>query len=99
PEYSSIKKPWQWQPDDYLLYNAALKAIQNAGNKDIFVHLITMSTHGPYQHINDYGEGVYTYEINEAVKRFVQFSQQVEKIDPNAVIVFYGDHKPPLNKY
>lgn len=47
-----------------------------------------MSTHGPYQHINDYGEGVYTYEINEAVKRFVQFSQQVEKIDPNAVIVF-----------
>ncbi len=99
PEYASTKKAWQWQPDDYLLYSAALKAIKNSDSEKNFLSLITMSTHGPYQHINDYGEGVYTYQINEAIERLSQFSMQVEKIDPDAVIVVYADHKPALNKY
>jgi len=98
-EFVSIKKSWQWQPDDYLLYNSALKYIQNAEGGNKFLHLISMSTHGPFKHINDYGEGVYNYETHEAVERLVKFSEQVEKIEPDAVIVIYGDHKPALNKY
>ncbi|SUB82050.1 Phosphoglycerol transferase and related proteins, alkaline phosphatase superfamily [Pragia fontium] len=99
PEYASKKKSWQWQPDDYLLYRAALSTIKQANGKKIFLNLITMSTHGPFQHINDYGEGVYNYQINESIERITEFSKELEKIDPDAVIVIYGDHKPSLNKF
>ncbi|WP_353614651.1 LTA synthase family protein [Mangrovibacter phragmitis] len=99
--YARNKKPWQWQADDYLLYNSALQKIKesHADGKNIFLNLITMSTHGPYMHINDSGEGVYSYELNEAIERLTQFTKELEKIDPDAVIVIYGDHKPALNKY
>ncbi|WP_225760698.1 LTA synthase family protein [Citrobacter sp. Marseille-Q3906] len=100
-KYASTKQPWQWQADDYLLYNAALQAIKksNANGNNIFLNLITMSTHGPFQHNNDSGEGVYTYEVHEAIERLAQFSANVEEIDPDAIIVVYGDHKPALNKF
>ena len=99
PEYASRKQPWQWQPDDYLLYRNAINAIKLADGKKIFLNLITMSTHGPFPHMNDYGEGVYGHELNESIERITEFSKEVEKIDPDAVIVIYGDHKPSLNTY
>lgn len=99
PELASTKKSFQWQPDDYLLYRSALNAIRNAKGEKIFLNLITMSTHGPFQHINDSGEGVYSYELNESIQRIKVFTEEVEKIDPDAVILIYGDHKPALNKY
>ena len=100
-KYADNKKPWQWHPDDYLLYNAALKAIRHSSDNgnSIFLNLITMSTHGPYQNNNDYGEGVYDFILRESAERLAQFTTEVVKIDPNAIIVVYGDHKPALNKF
>lgn len=95
----ATKKKWQWQPDDYLLYKSAIDQLKKADRKDIFMNLITMSTHGPYPHENDSGEYVYTYELKQAINRFVDFYKQVREIDPNAVVVIYGDHKPALNKF
>ncbi len=63
------------------------------------MNLITMSTHGPYPRENDSGEYVYAYELKQAIERFIDFSKEVREIDPNAVIVIYGDHKPALNKF
>jgi phosphoglycerol transferase MdoB-like AlkP superfamily enzyme len=100
-KYADNKQPWQWHPDDYLLYNAALKAIKHSSDNgnSIFLNLITMSTHGPYYNNNDSGEGVYDYILREAAERLAQFTTEVMKIDPNAIIVVYGDHKPALNKF
>ncbi|EKY3998891.1 sulfatase-like hydrolase/transferase, partial [Enterobacter roggenkampii] len=98
-EIRKTRKEWQWQPDDYLLYKSAIEQLKNAGGKSIFMNLITMSTHGPYPHINDSGDHVYTYELKQAIDRFIDFYKEVRKIDPNAVVVLYGDHKPSLNKF
>ncbi len=98
-EIRNTRKEWQWQPDDYLLYKSAIEQLKNAGGKSIFMNLITMSTHGPYPHINDSGEYVYTYELKQAIDRFIDFYKEVREIDPNAVVVVYGDHKPSLNKF
>lgn len=95
----ATKKKWQWQPDDYLLYKSAIDQLKKADRKNIFMNLITMSTHGPYPHENDSGEYVYTYELKQAIDRFVDFYKEVREIDPNAVVVIYGDHKPALNKF
>lgn len=95
----ATRKKWQWQPDDYLLYKSAIEHLKKAGGKNIFMNLITMSTHGPYPHENDSGEKIYTFELKQAVDRFVNFYKEVRKIDPNAVVVLYGDHKPALNKF
>lgn len=96
---AATKKKWQWQPDDYLLYKSAIDQLKKADRKNIFMNLITMSTHGPYPHENDSGEYVYTYELKQAIDRFVDFYKEVREIDPNAVVVIYGDHKPALNKF
>ncbi|AVH15923.1 alkaline phosphatase family protein [Enterobacter sp. SGAir0187] len=95
----AARKKWQWQPDDYLLYKSAIEHLKQADGKNIFMNLITMSTHGPYPHENDSGEYIYTFELKQAVDRFVDFYKEVKKIDPNAVVVVYGDHKPALNKF
>jgi phosphoglycerol transferase MdoB-like AlkP superfamily enzyme len=95
----ATRKKWQWQPDDYILYKSAIEHLKKADGKNIFMNLITMSTHGPYPHENDSGEYIYTYELKQAVDRFVDFYKEVREIDPNAVVVIYGDHKPALNKF
>ncbi len=98
-EYARNKKPWQWQPDDFLLYRAALKELREKKGKPIFMNLITMSTHGPYQYLDDSGETAYKDKIAESISRLTDFAQQVQAIDKDAVIIVYGDHKPALNKY
>lgn len=93
------KKPWQWQPDDILLYDTAVKELQNNANKNVFMHLVSMSTHGPYGYDNDFGEGRYHYELTQAMQRISGFVKEVEKISPDTVFVIYGDHKPGLNRF
>lgn len=93
------KKPWQWQTDDIVLYRSALKELREKQGQPIFMNLITMGTHGPYPHLNDSGETVYKYEVSESISRLVRFSQEVQELDKDAVIIVYGDHKPALNKY
>lgn len=99
PEYSNEKKYWQWAADDYLLFNTAIKELKTERNKKIFMSLITMSTHGPYHVENDLGENAYSYQLTQAIARITEFTKQVEELDPNALIVIYGDHKPALNKF
>lgn len=94
------RKEWQWQYDDWALYNQATHYIKQENKKKNFLHLLTMSTHGPYLSIDgDNGEQSYIFQINEAVRRLSEFVKQLESIDPNALIVVYGDHKPSLTKY
>lgn len=93
------KKPWQWQTDDIVLYRSALKELREKKGQPIFMNLITMGTHGPYPHLNDSGETAYKYEVAESISRLVSFAQEVQKLDKDAVIIVYGDHKPALNKY
>lgn len=93
------KKLWQWAADDYLLFNAAIKELKAKKNDNIFMSLITMSTHGPYHIDNDFGEKAYSYQLTQAISRITAFSEQVKKIDPDALIIIYGDHKPALNDF
>ncbi|MCZ3385076.1 sulfatase-like hydrolase/transferase [Kosakonia sp. SOY2] len=93
------KKPWQWQADDILLYRSALKKLRERQGQPLFMNLITMGTHGPYQYLNDSGETVYKYEVAESISRLTSFAQEVQRVDKDAVIIVYGDHKPALNKY
>lgn len=93
------KKPWQWQADDIVLYRSALKKLRERQGQPLFMNLITMSTHGPYQYLNDSGETVYKYEVAESISRLTSFAQEVQRVDKDAVIIVYGDHKPALNKY
>ncbi|WP_172514112.1 LTA synthase family protein [Enterobacter roggenkampii] len=93
------KKPWQWQTDDVVLYRSALNKLREKQGGPIFMNLITMGTHGPYPHLNDSGETVYKYEVAESISRLASFSQEVQKLDKDAIIIVYGDHKPALNKY
>lgn len=98
-EYSVHKQPWQNAPDDFLLYRAVLNEINNKKDKSLFFHLITMSSHGPFLHENDSGERNYKIKIKETVDRLTEFTQNLSRLDPNAIIIVYGDHKPGLNKY
>lgn len=98
-EYVAQRKPWQWQPDDFLLYRSVLNEVKNNKGGKHFFNLMTMSSHGPYQFDNDFGEGVYTFKLHEAITRLTEFTEKLEQIDPNAIILVYGDHKPALNRY
>lgn len=98
-EHKINREQSQWQPDDFILYNSILDEIKKNKNKKIFFHAITMSTHGPYQRENDYGQKAYSLQLKEAIYRLTEFTQNLAKIDQNAIIIVYGDHKPALNRY
>lgn len=98
-EYSLQRKFGTWPPDDFLLYRTVLNEIRNNKDKKIFFNLITMSTHGPFQHENDSGEGMYTQKLHESMTRLSWFTSELSKIDPDAIILVYGDHKPALNRF
>lgn len=98
-EYAVQRKSWQWQPDDFLLYRSVLNEIRKNKDKPHFFNLVTMSTHGPEKFENDFGEHSYTFKVRESISRMVEFIGELEKLDPNALIVVYGDHKPGMNRY
>ncbi|MNJ13142.1 Sulfatase [compost metagenome] len=84
--------------DDKILFDRALSDLQkNKGNN--FLFLTTVSTHGPYFFNNDYGQNNYSERLAIALDRVATFAAQVKALDPNALIVVMGDHKPALNKF
>lgn len=99
--FAKQRKAWQWQADDYLVFNAAIKRLKAAKGSRIFMHLLTMTTHGPYHQKDELDDGseAYSFQVQQSMSRIAQFTTQVEAIDPNALIVIYGDHKPALNNY
>jgi len=97
--YSDQRKTGTWPPDDFLLYRSVLNEVINNPGKKMFFHLITMSSHGPYPHDNDLGEGIYKSRVQENVNRLVEFTDKLSQLEPNAIILVYGDHKPALNRY
>lgn len=99
--YAKERKDWQTAADDYLLFNAAIKRLKAAHGQKIFMHLLTMSTHGEYhrEDTNDDGIAAYSLQLKQSIRRMEQFFTQVEALDPNALIVIYGDHKPGLTDY
>lgn len=99
PEYAEKRESWQWQPDDLLLYRSVLNEIKNNKDKDYFIHLVTMSTHGPNEFMNDFGEHSYLLKVRESISRLVDFTEEIYSLDPNAMILVYGDHKPAMNRY
>lgn len=100
-KYAKQRKAWQWAPDDYLLFNTAYKRLRAANQSKIFMHLLTMNTHGAYhrEDENDDGSRAYRLQLQQSISRMAEFVKQVESIDPNALIVIYGDHKPTLMQY
>lgn len=97
--YSEQRKTGTWPPDDFLLYRSVLNEIENNTDKKMFFHLITMSSHGPYPYDNDLGQGMYTARIQENVSRLVDFTKKLSQLEPDAIILVYGDHKPALNRF
>lgn len=94
-----MEKSYEWPPRDDILYLAALNEIKENKGTPIFLNLATMHTHGAYEHDNDSGEGDYTRRLKDSISQLVKFTDDVHQLDPNAIIVVYGDHKPALNKY
>lgn len=99
--YEKQRKSWQWAADDYLVFNTAIQRLRAAQGHKIFMHLLTMSTHGAYHQENEQDDGSHAYVLllKQSISRMVQFVKQVEAIDRNALIVIYGDHKPALTRY
>lgn len=100
-DISSNRKLWQWQTDDYVLYESALNVLSENKNDRVFLHMITMSGHGPYEyeHDGDHGEYRYKMQMHETISRIRSFVRQAEAIDPDTLFFIYGDHKPALNYY
>lgn len=85
-------------PDDKALFDTALKKLQQE-NGHLFMHLITVSTHGGYDKDSDFGEKDYQKRLALSISRIKDFVEQVDKYSPDSLILIYGDHKPALNRY
>lgn len=97
-EYKKEEQPYF--PHDKILYDNALKSMKINMDKPFFYSLITVSTHGEYGDKNgDMGEADYKNRINLAMTELSFFIQEIKKLDPNVLLVVYGDHKPALNDY
>lgn len=95
--------------DDQSAFDQVLDAIEDH-TKPVFVHLITMQNHTPYQKQYDNpilplsGEpkslnkyyGQYLRGINITDAAFKRFTDELsERSDKPTVVIFYGDHLPP----
>ncbi|QHF29746.1 hypothetical protein PspR32_18845 [Pseudomonas sp. R32] len=83
--------------DDEILFDHALSELKK--NQSNFMFLTTVSTHGPYPFINDYGQGYYLSKLSTAIQRVAAFAEKVKAYDNNALIMVVGDHKPALNTF
>lgn len=85
-------------PSDTVLYESALKKLNGRSAYDkVFMHLATVYTHGPYYSKNDDG-GTEYYEgkLRKSILDTKNFITNVREIDPEAIVILYGDHKPSL---
>lgn len=87
-------------PSDHFLFNHAVSIIkENRASRKLFMHLATMHTHGPY-HSRDDDDGTQHYQekLVKTVNHINEFINEVRSLDPNSIILIYGDHKPSLPK-
>ncbi|WP_273792593.1 LTA synthase family protein [Brucella anthropi] len=84
-----------WLARDELVYSEARSVLQQTQNKPVFIHALTVYTHGPFEVVNrDNGFGDYTDRIQQAMADALAFIKILQENNPNAVAVLYGDHKP-----
>lgn len=84
---------------DVNLFAKALEEFNKFKDVPTFFSLITLSTHGPY--INNGDDGVMDYErkLQKSLAQMALFITKIKQVDPNVIIVVYGDHKPALNNF
>ncbi|QYM73332.1 sulfatase-like hydrolase/transferase [Pseudochrobactrum sp. Wa41.01b-1] len=86
-----------WYPRDTILYNFTLQEILKLNNERAFINLATVYTHGPFEELdNDGGITNYQNKIDTAINDIVDFIKKVKTVEPGAVFLIYGDHKPYL---
>lgn len=82
--------------------------VMEKSDKASFVHLVTMQTHMPYN--NKYTDSPYTLtnsassssidnyalDISYTSKALKQFIEDINKLDRQTIVVFWGDHLPSI---
>ncbi|WP_175556671.1 LTA synthase family protein [Aerobium aerolatum] len=87
-------------PRDRHLFDAAKGLLKQLGSDPYFVHLITVHMHGPYEEVDgDLGAHGYQLRAERTVSDTVSFVDWVRKDNPEAVIVVYADHVPPMTPF
>lgn len=97
--------PWDGKmwPDDQLLFDAALKKINESTSENRFFFLVTVHTHGPYDKSDDRGHGDFQRRLQISTQRIVDFVDKVKAYNRvqnrRALFLVFGDHKPSLAKW
>ena len=84
--------------DDRVLFDAVAARLQPESGLT-FSFLTTVFGHGGYRADDDLGEGVYAARITRSVTALAEFIDQLLRIDPSALLLVLGDHKPGLTEY
>lgn len=95
--------PGKGLPPDQLLYDKAFEqySLRSRSHKPLFFFLATMSSHGPYEEIqNDGGKAAYFAKMESTVGYFKNFYAQVlaesQRQGRSVVFILFGDHKPAV---
>lgn len=88
-----------WWADDAVLYESALKVLQEKKDVPLFLYLTTVYSHGPYEPGKDFGVTDFRKKLTKSIGELSKFVDQVSKLHPDALILVYGDHKPSLNEF
>lgn len=88
-----------WWASDKILFDAALGELKRREGTPLFLSLATVYTHGGY--VGDGLDGVETYRarLAQSMQQLAEFVGEVLKLDPQAAILIYGDHKPQLTHW
>jgi phosphoglycerol transferase MdoB-like AlkP superfamily enzyme len=86
-------------PRDDCVFERALQVFKERRDRRTFMNIETVYTHGHYHYDHDHGENHYRKKLKETIAAFRRFADQVLAVDPDVLIVMYGDHKPALTKY
>jgi len=86
-----------WADED-ILFSKALDEIKKS-KKPGFYYLTTVSTHGSYRFINDFGQSDYSQRLEVSIRRISDFIEKTLEIEPDSAILIIGDHKPALTRF
>ncbi len=78
-------------PKDKILFNHTLN---NLSKNKSFYFLETVHNHGSYKDVDDYAT-----KVSASISDISDFSEAIKKIDNNALIFVFGDHKPGMTKF
>lgn len=95
-DYKGSRRGWA---DDSILFDSALKVLKETKGKPLFLYLTTVYSHGPYENGNDSGVTDYRRKVNRTISELAKFVDEAVKIDQDALILVFGDHKPSLNDF